>query len=97
MATIITVPHRTNAGGISPKRLRTFSERNSISLDFFFSPLLFLFFDTTYIKFLASKFKLILDQIVVCTSLFYKRCVVASFNYFTSIDNNYLICVFNCR
>lgn len=37
MATIITVPHRTNAGGISPKRLRTFSERNSISLDFFFS------------------------------------------------------------
>ena len=27
MAMIITVPHRTNAGGTSPNRLRTFSER----------------------------------------------------------------------
>lgn len=35
MATIITVPHRTNAGGISPNRLRTFSERNSIPVSFF--------------------------------------------------------------
>ncbi|MZV02285.1 hypothetical protein GUB00_23600 [Escherichia coli] len=32
MATIITVPYRTKAGGISPNRLRTFSERSSILL-----------------------------------------------------------------
>lgn len=36
MATIITVPHLIMDGGISPKRLRTFSERNSISSDDFF-------------------------------------------------------------
>ena len=36
MATIITVPHLIRDGGISPKRLRTFSERNSISSDDFF-------------------------------------------------------------
>lgn len=35
MAMIITVPHRTNAGGTSPNRLRTFSERNSIPVSFF--------------------------------------------------------------
>ncbi len=34
MAMIITVPHRTNAGGTSPNRLRTFSERNSIPVSF---------------------------------------------------------------
>ncbi len=36
MAKIITVPHLIMDGGISPKRLRTFSERNSISSDDFF-------------------------------------------------------------
>lgn len=36
MATIIAVPHLIRDGGISPKRLRTFSERNSISSDDFF-------------------------------------------------------------
>ena len=30
MATIITVPHLTKEGGISPKSFRTFSERSSI-------------------------------------------------------------------
>ena len=44
MATIITVPHRTRAGGISPKRLRTFSERNSISVPFFILILHFHYF-----------------------------------------------------
>lgn len=42
MATIITVPHLTSDGGISPKRLRTFSERNSISVSFFISTLIIL-------------------------------------------------------
>lgn len=36
MATIIAVPHLIRDGGISPKRLRTFSERNSTSSDDFF-------------------------------------------------------------
>ena len=42
MATIITVPHLTSDGGISPKRLRTFSERNSISISFFIFTLIIL-------------------------------------------------------
>lgn len=36
MATIIAVLHLIRDGGISPKRLRTFSERSSISSDDFF-------------------------------------------------------------
>ena len=42
MATIIIVPHLTSDGGISPKRLRTFSDRSSISLGLFLSILLIL-------------------------------------------------------
>lgn len=35
MTTIITVPHLKKGEGISPRRLRTFSERNSIPVSFF--------------------------------------------------------------
>lgn len=48
MATIITEPHRTKAGGISPNRLRTFSERSSISLHTFFLFYIYLFHVLSY-------------------------------------------------
>ena len=41
MAMIITVPHVTSDGGISPNRLRTFLERSSMSLREFFLHVLF--------------------------------------------------------
>lgn len=44
IATIITVPHLTSDGGISPNRLRTFSERNSMSEEVFLLELVILFF-----------------------------------------------------
>ena len=77
MATIITEPHRTKAGGISPNRLRTFSERSYISLHTFFCfiSISFMFYPIIMgcyfmLHLSVSELKLILDQSVVCSLFF---------------------------
>lgn len=102
MATIITVPNLTGAEGISPNKFLTFSERSSISPDLSFRFVLFLFIFLHSFKFInksfsVSQFKLILDQIVICASLFNKRNMGAGFNGLSSINNNNLVRVFDCR
>ncbi len=46
--------------------------------------------------FSVSEFKLVFNEIVVGTFLLYECGMVACFNYFPTVNDDYLICVFDC-
>lgn len=82
---IIAVPQRTKDGGISPMRLRTFSERSSI--------LSWVLFE---VSILVSKFKLVFYEIIICSFFLDERGVVSDFDNHTPVKYDYLVRVLDC-